>query len=340
MNKQNTYEKGTPRGELLVYQSEDGQVKLDVRLHDETVWLTQPLMAELFQTTQQNISQHIQNIYAEDELSMEATHKKFLSVRLEGDRRVQRHLDYYNLDTIISVGYRVKSKVATRFRIWATRTLKEHLIKGYTLNNERLVQLGTDVDQLLGLMHKTMIQKNLVLPEGAAIANLIRDYARTWQILLAYDEHKLDEPEGRSYEPVLDTDTVREAIGQLKARLLQNAQATDLFGREHDQALDGILGNLHQTFDGQLLYPSAQARAAHLLYFIIKDHPFADGNKRIGSFLFLLYLQSHGLDRTNEGRPRFADNALVALALLVAESDPAQKELMIRLIQHLMEEGR
>jgi len=153
-------------------------------------------------------------------------------------------------------------------------------------------------------------------------------------------ESKLDEPDGQPHESVLDTDAVRQAIGQLKARLLQNGQATELFGQEHDQALDGILGSLHQTFDGRLLYPTAQGRLAHLLYFIIKDHPFADGNKRIGSFLFLLHLQFYGLHLAPGGHARFADNALVALALLVAESDPGQKELMIRLIQHLIgEEG-
>lgn len=322
---------------IEIFKSEDGQIRLEVQLKEETVWLTQKQIGRLFERERSVITKHINNIFKEDELVRESVCANFAHTAEDGKTYQTR---YFNLDVIISVGYRVKSPRGVQFRQWATQTLKKHLIQGYTINRGRLMLLGTDVDQLLGLMHKTLAQKTIARPEGAAIANLIRDYARTWQLLLAYDKRKLDEPDGQPYEPVLNTDMVRAAIGQLKARLLQNGQATDLFGREGDQALDGILGNLHQTFDGNLLYPTAQERAAHLFYFIIKDHPFVDGNKRIASFLFLLYLQSHGLDRTPLGdRPRFADNALVALALLVAESDPAQKELMIRLIQHLMGEG-
>ena len=324
---------------IEIFQTEDGQIKFEVRLKDETVWLSQKLMAELFQKNIRTINEHIKNIYAEGELETGATIRKFRIVQTEGKREVARQVDCYNLDVIISVGYRVKSQRGVQFRQWATQTLKQHLIQGYTLNRKRLAQLGTDVDQLMGLMHKTLTQDKLVSSEGAAIADLIRNYARTWQLLLAYDERELEEPDGQKRELVLDAQIVRQAIHQLKTRLKQNGQATELFGRERDQALDGILGNLHQTFDGLLLYPTAQARAAHLLYFIIKDHPFADGNKRIGSFIFLLYLQFHGLEHTPEGLPRFADNALVALALLVAESEPGQKELMIRLIQHLIGEG-
>jgi prophage maintenance system killer protein len=325
--------------DVVLYYTEDGKVQLDVHLERETVWLSQRQMAELLDKDTDTIGLHIRNIYNEGELSRKGTTEESSVVQTEGGRQVRRNVNLYNLDVIISVGYRVKSQRGVQFRQWATQTLKQHLIQGYTLNRKRLAQLGTDVDQLMGLMQQTLTQNKLVLPEGAAIADLIRDYARTWQLLLAYDERKLEEPDGQKRELVLDATIVRQAIHQLKTRLKQNGQATDLFGRERDQALDGILGNLHQTFDGQLLYPTAQARAAHLLYFVIKDHPFADGNKRIGSFLFLLYLQSHDLERTPEGRPRFADNALVALALLVAESEPGQKALMIRLIQHLIGEG-
>ena len=325
--------------DVVLYYTEDGKVQLDVHLERETVWLSQRQMAELLDKDTDTIGLHIRNIYNEGELSRKGTTEESSVVQTEGGRQVRRNVNLYNLDVIISVGYRVKSQRGVQFRQWATQTLKQHLIQGYTLNRKRLAQLGTDVDQLIGLMQQTLTQNKLVLPEGAAIADLIRDYARTWQLLLAYDERKLEEPDGQKRELVLDAKIVRQAIHQLKTRLKQNGQATDLFGRERDQALDGILGNLHQTFDGQLLYPTAQARAAHLLYFVIKDHPFADGNKRIGSFLFLLYLQSHDLERTPEGRPRFADNALVALALLVAESEPGQKALMIRLIQHLIGEG-
>ncbi len=313
-----------------IFQSEDGRVRLEVQLKEETVWLTQAQLTMLFERDQSVISRHVNNIFKEGELQRESNMQK---MHIAGS---DKPVTFYNLDVIISVGYRVKSQRGVQFRQWATQTLKQYLIQGYALNHKRLTQLGADVDQLMGLMHKTMTQNQLVQPEGAAIAQLIRDYARTWQLLLAYDERRLDDPGGQAHEPKLEAASVRQAIGQLKRRLMNEGQATDLFGRERDHTLDGILGNIHQTFDGQLLYPTAQGRAAHLLYFVIKDHLFADGNKRIGTFLFLLYMQSHNLDRTDEGRPRFADNALVALALLIAESDPGQKELMIRLIQHLM----
>lgn len=322
---------------IEIFQTKDGQIHLEVQLKEETVWLTQKQMGRLFERERSVITKHISNIFKEGELTRDAVSANFAHTAEDGKTYRTR---YFNLDVIISVGYRVKSQRGVQFRQWATRILKQHLVRGYTLNRKRLAQLGADVDQLMGLLHQTLTHNRLVQPEGAAIAALIRDYARTWKLLLAYDEHKLEEPDDPPHEPVLDADTVRQAIGRLKARLIQEGQAGDLFGRERDQALDGILGNLHQTFDGQLLYPTPQGRAAHLLYFIIKDHPFADGNKRIGSFLFLLYLQAHELDRTAEGRPRFADNALVALALLTAESDPGQKELMIRLIQHLIGEGQ
>lgn len=315
-----------------IFQSEDGRVRLEVQLKKETVWLTQGQLTMLFERDQSVISRHVNNIFKEGELQRESNMQK---MHIAGS---DKPVTLYNLDVIISVGYRVKSQRGAQFRQWATQTLKQHLIQGYTLNHQRMTQLGADVDQLMGLMQKTLTQNRLVQPEGAAIANLIRDYARTWRLLLAYDERRLDKPAGHPHEPLLDTSTVRNAIDRLKTRLMEEGQATALFGRERDQSLDGILGNIHQTFDGQLLYPTAQGRAAHLLYFVIKDHPFADGNKRIGTFLFLLYLQSHHLDRTDDGRPRFADNALVALALLIAESDPGQKELMIRLIQHLIGE--
>jgi prophage maintenance system killer protein len=318
---------------IEIFQTGDGRINLEVQLRDETVWLSQAQLVVLFGRDQSVISRHVRNIFKEGELVRESNMQK---MHIAGS---DKPVVFYNLDVIISVGYRVKSQRGVQFRQWATQTLKQHLVQGYTFNRKRLVQLGADVDQLMGLMHTTLTHNHLAQPEGAAIADLIRDYARTWQLLLAYDECNLAEPEGQLHEPALDAVTVRQAINQLKARLMQNNQATDLFGRERDQALDGILGNLHQTFDGQLLYPTAQSRAAHLFYFIIKDHPFADGNKRSGSFLLLLYLQTHGLDRAPGGRPCFADNALVALALLTAQSDPGQKELMIRLIRHLIGEG-
>jgi virulence RhuM family protein len=208
---------------IEIFQSEDGQIRLEVQLKEETVWLTQKQIGRLFERERSVITKHINNIFKEGELVRNSVCANFAHTAEDGKTYQTR---YFSLDVIISVGYRVKSQRGVQFRQWATQTLKQHLIQGYTINRGRLVQLGADVDQLLGLMQKTLAQKTIAQPEGAAIANLIQDYARTWQLLLAYDERKLDEPDGKPYEPVLDTDTVREAIGQLKARLLQNGQAT------------------------------------------------------------------------------------------------------------------
>ena len=217
---------------IEIFKTQDGQICLEVQLKEETVWLTQKQLGRLFERERSVISKHINNIFKEGELVQDSVCAKFAHTAEDGKTYQTR---YYNLDVIISVGYRIKSQRGVHFRQWATQTLKQHLVQGYTLNQKRLVQLGTDVDRLMGLMHKTLTSNSLILPEGAAIANLIRVYARTWKLLLAYDEGKLDEPDGLLHEPVLDKDTVRQAISQLRIRLLQNGQATDLFGRERDQ---------------------------------------------------------------------------------------------------------
>jgi len=220
---------------IEIFQTEDGQISLEVQLSDETVWLSQAQLVVLFTRDQSVISRHVRNIFKEGELAKESNMQK---MHIAGS---DKPVAFYNLDVIIRVGYRVKSQRGVQFRQWATQTLKQHLIQGYTLNRKRLAQLGTDVDQLMGLMHKTLTQNKLVLPEGAAIADLIRDYARTWQLLLAYDERKLDEPDGQKHELVLDARIVRQAIHQLKTRLKRNGQATDLFGRERNHCHDTTL---------------------------------------------------------------------------------------------------
>ena len=224
---------------IEIFQSEDSRVRLEVRLKEETVWLTKAQLTMLFERDQSVISRHVNIIFKEGELQRESNMQK---MHIAGS---DKPVTLYNLDVVISVGYRVKFQRGVEFRQWATQTLKQHLIQGYTLNRQRMAQLGSDVDQLMELMHKTLTQNRLVQPEGVAMANLIRDFARTWQLLLAYDERRLDEPAGQTHEPMLDATTVRYAIGRLKTRLMEDGQATDLFGRERDQALDGILGNIH-----------------------------------------------------------------------------------------------
>ncbi len=292
-------------------------------------------MAMLFQVKPQNITMHLKNIFAGDELQEGATCKDFLQVQTEGTRRVERIRKFYNLDAIISVGYRVNSKRGVRFRQWATSVLKDHLLRGYSLNQQRLTQRGLDEARAaLELLSRTLEANALVDDTGRAVLELIKGYAKTWRLLVQYDEDSLPLPEGcRPARGVLDYGRAKSAIDSLKADLAAGSEATELFGQERGHGLTAILGAIEQTMFGEPLYKSREIRAAHLLYFIIKDHPFSDGNKRIGSLLFLLYLKQEGMAL------RIGDTALTALALLVAESVPANKELLVRLIVNLLMES-
>ena len=331
-----------PGGEAALYQTPDGQVRLDVRLERETVWLSLNQMSELFGRDKSVISRHLRNIFASGELERKATVAKNATAQREGEREVVREIEYFDLDAILSVGYRVNSRRGTQFRIWATRTLRDHLVQGYTLDERRLREKGlADLEQAVRLLAHTLSAHELVNDQGRAVLDVVTRYARSWRLLLQYDEKRLPESPARPTPPVagLSPASSRQAIARLKRALMAKGEAATLFGQERGGALDAILGSIEQTFGGEALYPDVESRAAHLLYFIIKDHPFADGNKRIGSFLFLLYLDRNGLLTRPDGTARFADNALVAVALLVAESDPAHKEFLIRLILNLLQEG-
>lgn len=327
-------------GNILIYTTADGDPGIEVRLEDETVWLSQSQMADLFGTTQQNISLHIRNVYKERELDLAPTHKEYLLVRQEGKRQVRRPVDYYNLDVIISVGYRVKSQRGTQFRIWANKVLKDHLIQGYSLNEQRLREKGFgEIEAAIRLLNQTLISQNLIGDEGRAVLEVVTQYARSWRLLLDYDENRLAAEPAAPTEPTgtLTAGEARAAIAQLKDNLMRKGEASALFGQGRGEGLEAILGNIEQTFGGEPLYPSVEAKAAHLLYFVIKDHPFADGNKRIGSFLFLRFLDVNGRLKRQDGTLRIESNGLVALALLIAASDPGHKPLLIRLIQNLIE---
>lgn len=329
----------SPSGEVVVYQAPDGEVRVDVRLERETVWLSLLQIAELFGRDKSVVSKHLRNVFATGELERTATVAKNATVQPEGGREVIREIEYYNLDAILSVGYRVNSKRGTQFRIWATRTLRDHLLRGYTLNERRLRERGLgEIEQAVGLLARTLTTHALVTDEGRAVLEVVQKYTRAWKLLLEYDEQSLPALPGKPVTPPapLTLDAARTAATSLRDDLVTRNQAGPLFGQERGHALAAILGALEQTFDRRPLYPSAQVRAAHLLYFVIKDHPFSDGNKRIGTLLFLDYLRRNGLLARADGSPRLADNAVVALALLVAESDPAQKDLMIRLILSLL----
>jgi prophage maintenance system killer protein len=321
--------------QVILFQAADGQVSLDVRLEADSVWLSQAQMAELFGRERSVITRHVGNVFREGELA-EKSNVHFLHIA-----GADRPVGFYNLDVIISVGYRVKSPRGTQFRIWATQVLRQHLIQGYTLHHRRLQERGLgDLQQALALMARTLSSRGLVSDEGQAVLEVVQRYSRAWRWLLAYDEDRLApataEPDG--VPEALGLAEAQRAIDTLRRDLARCGEATPLFGQENRQALAGILGAIEQTFDGQPLYPTAQLRAAHLLYFVIKDHPFADGNKRIGTLLFLEFLRRNQLLLLPDGQPRIADNGMAALALLIAESAPQQKDLLIRLVMALLED--
>ncbi len=324
----------SPGGEVIVYESPDGEGRVDVRFDQESVWLTQRQMSDVFQTSTDNVGLHLKNIYATDELEEAATTEDFSVIRSEGQRKVRRKIKHYNLDAIISIGYKVNSKRAVRFRQWATRNLREHLVSGYTLNEQRLAERGLDeARQTLELLARTLNNQALVNETGRAVLHIITAYADTWRLLLEYDEDRLTAPaSAKPATSALDLDSVRTAIAAFKRDLAATGEASPLFGNPRGDALEAVLGNIEQTMFGEPLYRSREEKAANLLYFVVKDHPFTDGNKRIGALLFLLYMTQEGIDHRPDPK------ALTALTLLIAESAPSNKDLMIRLIVNLIGE--
>ena len=323
---------------IQIFTSQDGAAQLQVALEQDTVWLSQAQMAELFGKDVRTVNEHVGNVFAEGELNREATIRKFRIVRQEGKRQVRREIDHYNLDVIISVGYRVKSQRGVQFRQWATRVLKDHLVQGYTLNQRRLAERGIEFEQALDLLSRTLANQGLVSAEGEAVASVISDYARSWSLLQGYDEQQLSEISTRQPDMrPLELEEALAAIGELKQTLMAKGEATTLFGQLRDDGLASALATIEQGFGEDLFYPNVASRAAHLLYFVIKNHPLADGNKRCGSFLFLWYLRRNQALLAKPVEQLINDNTLVALALLVAESLPDQKALMIRLIEHFLQ---
>lgn len=321
-----------PGGEVVLYRSPDGTVELDVHLDGETVWLTQAQMAELFGRERSVIAKHVRNAFKEGELDAKSVCAKFAHTAADGKTY---QVDHYNLDVIISVGYRVKSQRGTQFRIWATRTLREHLVRGYTLHRERFERNARELEAALALVRKAAAGEALTTDEGRGLVDLIARYTQTFLLLQRYDEGLLAEPKGSPGGVLPSAHEARAAIARLKADLMARGEASNLFGRERDDAFAALLGNLDQTVAGQPAYPSVESKAAHLLYFVIKDHPFADGNKRIGSFLFVDFLHRNGRLFRNGGAV-INDVGLAALALLVAESAPKDKDVMIHLVMNML----
>ena len=319
--------------QIEIYQTADKQTQVEVRFEENTVWLTQQQMSALFKQTKQNISLHINNCYREKELSKMSTVKDSLTVQKEGKRLISRKIEYYSLDVIISVGYRVKSKRGTQFRQWATQRLKDHLVKGYTINQKRLEQL----QQTIQLIEKGGQTESLSVSEAKGLLEIISNYTQSFVLLNQFDSNSLQSNklnENITYE--IQYSEALTAMAELKKQLIKKKEASELFGNQKDDSFAGILGNVVQSFGGEYLYKSIEEQAAHLLYFVIKNHPFSDGNKRIGAFLFIWFLEKNRHRFKQSGELKINDNGLVALALLVAQSNPADKELMISLIINLI----
>lgn len=325
-----------PQAPVSIYQSADGSIATEVRLEGETVWLTQKQMAELFDKDIRTINEHVINVFEEGELEREATIRNFRIVRQEGKRQVEREIEHYNLDVIISVGYRVKSRQGTQFRIWANRVLKNYLVQGYALNQQRLEaqqEKMAELKQAIALSARLIHNKELSSTESQGILAILEKYSHALTVLDDYDHQRLQVVGTRTR--ALPKIAYDEAMQQI---LLwrQQEKLGGLFGNEKDESFKSSLETIYQTFDGKELYPSIEEKAANLLYFIVKNHSFTDGNKRIAAAIFVWFLQRHDFLYNAEGEKRIADNALVAFTLLIAESKPDEREMMVKVIINLI----
>ncbi len=319
---------------IEIYQTQDGQTQVDVRFEQESVWLSIDDMVHLFQKSRSTVNEHILNIYKEKELEEETSMRKIGISDFS-----TKPTNLYNLDVIISVGYRVRSKQGTQFRIWATARLKDYLFKGYALNQKRLQQNAAELEQALALIQKTAASPELTLESGRGLVDIVSRYTQTFLWLQQYDEGLLGEPKGENGGVLPSAIEARTALAALKQQLMVRGEATDLFARERGDGLDALLGNLEQSVFGEPAYPSIESKAAHLLYFIVKNHPFSDGNKRSGAFLFVDFLHRNDRLLNRSGQAVINDTGLAALTLLVAESDPKQKETLIRLMMHMLQQA-
>lgn len=326
--------------EVVVFKPQGGQTEFQVVLDGEhdTVWATEQQIMELFGKARRTIGEHIKNIYEEGELDKESTWREFRQVQKEGDREVSRKVSIYNLDVIISVGYRVKSPVGTEFRKWATQRLKEYLLKGYSINQKLLSteqQKVKTLKQEINQLNEELFQTQKTLTDG--LLSIISHYSKSFELLDKYDKDELSsENLNNDLIYVINYDDVKNAIQQLKSSLIDKGEASDLFGNEKDDSFKGILGSISQTVFGELAYPTIEQQAVQLLYSIIKGHPFSDGNKRIGSFMFVWFLEQNGHHLNENGERKINDNTLVTLALAVAQSLPEQRETVQKLIMNLI----
>lgn len=325
------------KGEIVIYKNEDGNISFEAKLEDNTIWLTQDMMAKLFETTSQNITMHIKNIYEEEELEQISTCKDFLQVRKEGNRNVSRNLAFYNLDMILSVGYRIKSKTATQFRKWATTVLKEYMTKGYAINEHKLKQEQDKVKTLqdtIKLLSRSLEYQVQSLDEAKDVAKLMDNFAGGLDMLDNYDHKKLDSKGVTTKDAVkIQEQEFLTVIDKMKSEF-----ASDVFATPKDESFSSSVNQIYQTFDGKELYPTLEEKAATLLYLVVKNHSFADGNKRIGASCFLYFLNRNNMLYKN-GLPIIDNSTLFALTLLIATSKPEEMETVKQIVLSILNRG-
>ena len=314
-----------PKGEIVIYTSADGKISLDTKLENETIWLTQDMMAKLFETTPQNITMHIKNIYDDEELEQNSTCKDFLQVRNEGKRTVSRRLTHYNLDMILSVGYRIKSKTAVQFRKWATNILKEYLIKGYAINQKAIKEQQeklTSLQQIIELLNRSIENQIETVEQAQNVSKILHQYVTGLNLLDDFDHKRLDTQGVTKRKAIqISVDEFLDVINKMKGDF-----ASDVFAQPKDESFNSSVNQIYQTFGGNELYPTLEEKAAMLLYLIVKNHSFLDGNKRIGASCFLYFMDKNSLLYDDLGCRIIDDATLFALTLLIAESKPEEMD--------------
>lgn len=324
------------KDQITIYQTKDGNTSIEVKLENDSIWLNQHQLAELFKTDRTSLAKHIRNIYKAGELDEISTCAKFAQVQTEGSRTIKREVIHYNLDLIISVGYRINSKLGTQFRIWANKILKEYLIKGYSLNEIRLREQNDQLKSLkntVGLLSNILENRPLNSDEATGLLRVVTDYAYALDILDKYDHQQLAIEGTTALELfVINYNEAKQAIHDLKDKF----GGSSLFGNEKDESFKSSISTIYQTFAGIDLYPSVEEKAANLLYFVVKNHSFSDGNKRIAAYLFVWFLDKNNILYRTDGSKRIADNALVALTLMIAESKSDEKEMMVKVVVNLI----
>jgi len=318
------------QNKIQIYQTSDGQVRLEVALEQDTVWLSQAQMVELFGRNQSVVSRHIRNAMAEGEVNEKSNMQKMHIANSD------RPVVFYDLDVVISVGYRINSERGVQFRRWATNVLRQYLVQGYTLNQARFDKNAAELQQALALIRKAAQSPELSAEAGGGLVEIVSRYTQTFLWLQRYDEGMLSEPAGQSGGRLPAENEAMAALRELKKSLIERGEATELFAQPRGDGLGALLGNLDQSVFGDPAYPTVESKAAHLLYFVVKNHPFADGNKRSGAFLFVDFLHRNRRLLNARGEAVINDTGLAALTLLVAESDPKQKETLIRLIMNML----